>query len=854
MLDICVNCPLYQYRNGLTTYVPGTDNLASRYALISEAPGETEVLRRSPFVGQAGQEQNQYLARANLSRNLFHIRNIVQCHPPGNRDPRLDEIIQCSHFLHTYLAENRPEIIGAVGRFAARWFLGDDLSMEYSHGIPYTVEIAGYTPTVVPIYHPAAGIRATTLMTLIRQDYESLSRAIRRECTPRQWPSTVIKVNAVDFPHFPGENPRVIAVDTETLPDGSPWCVTYCLDSSIYRGRIVMASDHDNLSKFNTMVNRPGITTVLHNALFDLGVLSAMGIHPPVVHDTMVMAYLLQDVPLGLKPLSYRLIDMTMRKYIEVISEAQQYKALEYLLKVVELVWDNPEAVLVWDKGYPKVKQPQNIARKAIKLLKKYSEEPSVDLYAKWKAIDIDGGKGQVEESSLGPMPEASLSDIPFAEALQYACADAVATYKIYPILHKRITDMGLWDTFNRDMRMLPMITDMMSEGILINKQHLDTLNADYETKRLEVEYQINDLYPGDERLNPGSTQQVARALHYLGVLPTPTTSTDSKTLDLYRDKHPIVNLITRWRELGKLQSTYLKPLPQKADANDRIHSKFSNTTTVTGRLASSRPNLQNIPTRTEEGRQIRHAFIAPPGCSLVSLDYSQIEMRCMAHVADDRIMIEMFMADLDIHSETAARMWKIPVNQVDKAKHRRPAKSVGFGVAYGIGPLGLQAQMKAQGVDYSERECQDLIASWYGVYPGIYEYMDRVRAEARRNGLVKDYFGRYRLVPEVVSLLPRVVNAGLRQAGNFPIQSMAQQIIKQAMGDLTPIVKELQEGRRYRCHPLLQIHDELVFEVSNELVDLAVVVIQSIMESAVRLVMPTPVNSNVGQTWGELK
>lgn len=855
MLDICVNCPLYQHHNGLTEYVPGTDNLSSRYALIGEGPGEIEVLRGSPFVGQSGCEQDQYLARANLSRNLFHIRNIVQCRPPSNRDPKPNEIDCCSHYLLTYLAENRPEIIGAVGRFAARWFLGDDLSMEYGHGIPVRTYIADYDPIVVPIYHPATGIRATTLMELIRQDYEALGKVIRREIEPRStWTHAVTVVDAVDFAHFPADNPRMVAVDTETLPDGAPWCLTYCLDSNVYRGRIIMANDHDNLSKFNAMVNRPGVTTVLHNALFDLGVLSAMGVHPPVVHDTMVMAYLLQDLPLGLKPLSYRLLDMTMRKYLEVIGEAQQYKALEYLLEVDGHTWDAPEAVMIWDKGYPRVKQPQNISRKVAKLLKKYSETPDVDLCAKWKAIDIDGGRGQVEVSDVGPMPEASLQDIPFAEALQYACADAVATYKIYPILRDRITDMGLWDTFNRDMRMLPMIIDMMAEGILIDKQHLGALNTDYETKRLDVEYQINDLYPGDERLNPGSTQQVARALHYMGVYPTPTTSTESKTMDLYRDKHPIVNLITRWRELGKLQSTYLKPLPQKADSSGRIHSKFSNTVTATGRLASSRPNLQNIPTRTEEGRQIRHAFIAPPGCALASLDYSQIEMRCMAHVAEDKTMIEMFLADLDIHSETAARMFKIPIDQVDKNKHRRPAKSVGFGVAYGMGPLGLQAQMKAQGVDYSERECQDLIASWYGVYPGIYEYMDRVKAEARRNGLVRDFFGRYRLVPEVISSLPRVVNAGLRQAGNFPIQSMAQQIIKQAMGDLIPVVKGLQEGGRYRCHALLQIHDELVFEVSDELVDLAVVVIQSTMESAVELVMPTPVDSNVGQTWGELK
>lgn len=853
MLEICKTCPLYQHYNGLCGYVPSTDTPGARYALIGEAPGEREVERGLPFVGQSGQEQDQYLAHANLTRGLFNIRNIVQCRPPKNRDPKPDEIAHCSQFLLTYLRENRPEIIGAVGRFAARWFLGDSLSMEYDHGIPVRAHIADYDPTIVPIYHPAAGIRSTTLMELIRQDYDALGRVIKREIKPRpEWPKRTSLVNAVDFPHFPADIPEVVAVDTETMPDGSPWCLTYCLDSDVYRGRIIMADDLDNINKFNALVNRPGVTTVLHNALFDLPVLETMGVKPRVYHDTMVMAYLLQDLPLGLKPLSYRLLGMVMRKYKDMIKDAQQIKAVEYLTITSLFTWDNPKAVLEWVKGYPRVKQPQNISKKIARILKTLDKNPELNVAAKWKAINYSGGRGQVEQA-LGPVPQASLADIEFSDALQYACADAVATYQVYYILRDRITEMELWNTFNRDMRVIPVLVDMMSEGILLDKDHLAGLAEDYSNKLELVDQQINDIYTGDERLNPGSTQQVARALYSMGVYPSPTTSTNTKTMDLYRDKHEIVNLISRWRELSKLQSTYISTLPLKADSSGRVHSKFSNTNTVTGRLTSSKPNLQNIPTRTEEGRQIRHAFIAQPGCSLVALDYSQIEMRCMAHVAEDQTMIQMFWDNADIHSETAARMLKIPLEQVDAVKHRRPAKSVGFGVAYAMGPLGLQAQMKAQGVDYSERECQDLIAAWYGVYPGIYNYMNRVKSEARRNGLVRDCFGRYRLVPEVLSSLQRVVNAGLRQAGNFPIQSMAQQIIKQAMGDLRPIYQELQSGG-HRCHCLLQIHDELVWEIENGLIDVAVPVIKEVMENAVELVMPTPVDYNVGHSWGELK
>jgi DNA polymerase-1 len=222
--------------------------------------------------------------------------------------------------------------------------------------------------------------------------------------------------------------------------------------------------------------------------------------------------------------------------------------------------------------------------------------------------------------------------------------------------------------------------------------------------------------------------------------------------------------------------------------------------------------------------------------------------------MSEDPTMIRMFMEDLDIHSETAAKMFKIPLDQVDKIRHRRPAKSIGFGVIYGMGPYKLQEQMLAEGIKYTEQECKELIDMWFGVYPGIYAYMDQIKADARRLGLVRDYFGRYRLIPETISTVPRIVHAGLRQAGNFPIQSMAQQIIKQAMVELVPVYRDLQEGGLWRCDPVLQIHDELVWEISDEIIETAVPVIKSIMESAVELVVPTPVDSNIGQTWGELK
>lgn len=847
MLEICRNCPLYIKHGGLSQYVPPLLNPGARYALIGEAPGQNEVEQGAPFVGAAGQEQNQYLRRAQLSRDLFNIINIVQCRPPGNRDPKPEEIAQCSHFVFEFLDMYRPVVIGAIGRFAARFLLDETLSMEYYHGIPLRI---GDGPIVVPIYHPAAGMKTTTLMTAIAHDYEELGRAIRQQVKPRPYPIPYSRINYADFAHFPAERPDVVAIDTETLPNGDPWCLTYCLDNEVYRGRIIYAGDEENCAKLQQLVENPHVTTVLHNALFDLKVLNKMGVHPANVVDTMVMAYLLQDLPLGLKPLAYRLVDLKLSEYKHVIYDAQQEASFGYLMTALGLQWPAPEPLLVWDKGYPKVKQPKNIGKKIQRLIDKYIADPdNVDLQDKWQKMD---GIAQVEQV-LGPMPQASLADVPKDAAEHYACMDAVATYKVYELLSVRIKEMGLADTLTRDMGIIPMLTDMMEAGILIDTDKLETLGDTLQAKRDAIDDKINALYQGSERLNPSSPQQVSKALYEAGVFPRPGMSTDAQTLDLYKSKSELIQAILDFRETNKLLTTYVKPLPLKTDHNGRVHTKLRNTATVTGRLASSDPNLQNIPTRTDEGKAIRGAFVATPGCSLVSWDYSQIEMRSVAHVSQDPTMIDMFIHDLDVHTETASRMFRIPLDQVDKKKHRYPAKRIGFGVVYGMGPHKLQLQMLAEDMHYTVDECEELISMWFGVYPKIYEYMDCVKAEARRTGIVRDCYGRLRRIPETMSVFPRIREAGLRQAGNFPIQSMAQQIIKQAMMDLVPIYKELQKDKNHVCRPLLQIHDELIWEVSNELLDEVVPLVKSVMVNAVELHVPVVVDHAVAHSWEEL-
>jgi DNA polymerase-1 len=211
--------------------------------------------------------------------------------------------------------------------------------------------------------------------------------------------------------------------------------------------------------------------------------------------------------------------------------------------------------------------------------------------------------------------------------------------------------------------------------------------------------------------------------------------------------------------------------------------------------------------------------------------------------------MLEMFRAGTDIHSYTASRMFGIPITAVDKKKHRYPCKRVGFGILYAMGAQGLQTQMRTEGIEYSEERCQELIDGWFRIFPKVKSYMESVKAEARRTGLVHDMFGRIRRIPETLSHMKGVVNAGLRQACNAPIQMGAQGIIKEAMRQLWPIYPEFPN-----CKLLIQVHDELIFEMPEEVIGSAVPVIQAVMENAVTLTIPTPVEWAVGQTWEELK
>jgi len=476
---------------------------------------------------------------------------------------------------------------------------------------------------------------------------------------------------------------ELIAVDTEWAR-GKPWCLSFSDEPG--KSRVIMADQTDALARLNARLSNPGTITIIQNCLYDLPVLDRMGVRPFKVIDTMIAAYLLCVEPQALKTLAYRHLGMEMHEYADMVRPATIRKALGYLGQVVGLPWPKPSPVEVWEKSKRRLKQPQNIEKKAWRIIKDTIEKDS-DPWERWHNIEVEEGRGLVE-AVLGSMQIGDLSDIDRDAAIRYSARDADATLRLYHVLWPRIVADGLEDCFWADMGAIPMIVDMMRVGIRIDPDHFRELSIYLRDKAAETRTMILTKLRGMgidlADFNPNSWPQVAWVLYEkLGlVTANGSTSTDAKTLSTLLEsgsltpaQHEIVSGVQDYRTYIKLKGTYADTIPLLADKNSRVHTTFKVTRTATGRLSSASPNLQNQPVRSEEGRKLRDGFVAPDGCKLLSVDLSQIEMRCAAHLSQDPEMVRIFLDDLDLHSQTAARIFGVSLDQVDEKKHRYPAK-----------------------------------------------------------------------------------------------------------------------------------------------------------------------------------
>ena len=465
------------------------------------------------------------------------------------------------------------------------------------------------------------------------------------------------------------------------------------------------------------------------------------------------------------------------------------------------------------------------------------------EIYLKYETIKIEeliGAKGKKQGNMRDLAPEA---------VYKYACEDADVTLKLKQVLENELETNGVKKLFEEiEMPLVPVLAYMERNGVRIDTEALKETSRHFTARMNQIEEEVHQL-AGIE-FNIASPKQVGEVLFdRLKIVEkakktkTGQYVTSEEVLESLRGKHEIVGKILEHRGLKKLLGTYIDALPQLINpATGRIHTSFNQTVTATGRLSSSNPNLQNIPIRNEDGKEIRKAFIPDEGCEFFSADYSQIELRIMAHLSNDPHMIEAFQKDQDIHAATAAKIYKVKLEEVTR-EQRSKAKTANFGIIYGISVFGL-----AERLNVDRKEAKVLIDGYFENYPNVKAYMDQSIQEAREKGYIETIFKRKRYLPDINSKNAVVRGYAERNAINAPIQGSAADIIKVAMIRIYQRFQE--EGIRSKM--ILQVHDELNFSVLPEEKEKVQQIVISEMEAAYKMKAPLRADHGWGHNWLE--
>ncbi len=470
----------------------------------------------------------------------------------------------------------------------------------------------------------------------------------------------------------------------------------------------------------------------------------------------------------------------------------------------------------------------------------------------------LDSDRSEFDEAYLADtylqmaLPAARGAEGAGEDAPAPAARTAALTLALVAPLRDRMARENAANVFDGiEMPLVPVLAKMERAGMLVDPDRLHSLSEGLATQIAGVERSIRDL-AGDETFNIGSPMQLSHVLFDVMGLPTKGLkktkrgyySTNAKVLsDLARD-HEIVRLILDWREKSKIKSTYLDTLGPLRRGDGRVHTTYNQTITATGRLSSSDPNLQNIPTRSELGRTVKTAFSAGEGSVFLAVDYSQIELRLLAHLSGDEHLVRAFNEGEDFHAETAARVFGVPVSEVTPDLRSR-AKAVNFGIVYGQQAYGL-----SQSLHISMAEARDMIDRYYEAYPGVRTFLDNVVARAKQTGYAETMYGRRRHIPELKAKNPQLRGFGERTAMNHPMQGTAADIIKIAMARVSRRLEE--EG--FAAHMILQVHDELDFECPIDEVERLTAMVRDVMEHVVDLRVPLIAEASTGITWADAK
>ncbi|MFL7813582.1 MAG: DNA polymerase I [Anaerolineales bacterium] len=468
--------------------------------------------------------------------------------------------------------------------------------------------------------------------------------------------------------------------------------------------------------------------------------------------------------------------------------------------------------------------------------------------------VRLDRSMQEIESLIGRGRSQITMAEVAIEDAARYAVEDAVVVLMLEPILEGELDETGSRKIFQEmEMPLIKVLASMEMEGISLDIDFLKEMSASLEKDLHKLEMEIYQAVGYEFNLN--SPKQLSQALFKTLALVPPDRggktasgyqSTAADVLESLRNQHPVPALVLEYREYTKLKSTYVDALQTQVNPRtNRVHTSYNQTGSVTGRIASTDPNLQNIPVRTELGRQVRKAFVADPGWNLVAVDYSQIELRVAAHMSKDQAMLEAFREGKDIHTATAAAILDIPLDQVT-SDQRRDAKAINFGLIYGMSPYGL-----TQTTDLTLAEAETFVDTYFQRFPGIKKYLDDIREQARRDGYVETLLGRRRYFPRLATASNQnEKRREEREAINAPIQGTAADIMKLAM----IAVADALAGSKLKARMLLQVHDELVLEAPQEEVEETIKLVKSAMEDVYSLEIPLTTEAQYGKDWGSLE
>ena len=837
--------------------------------IVGSQPGYEENNSGRVFAGKTGDELDRFLDGNTLpSRDGVFLTNLHREYRGKDyiyttNDTRIDEqdLLRELHMVN-------PALVVSMGRATIRWFLGD-VDIDSVWGIPWvlpaTDKLSFLDNTVVfPIHHPASAFHNSdkaayvvagfaALATYLdgktepcvlfddsfvgREKYEEITTTERlREILQPRRENEAISLDSTTPPaQLHGARRELsnmwdtssIAIDTEGWPD-RPWSVQFSWRAG--EGYLIRASNRDTLSAFGRFLHRERPQLTYHSALHDIRMMRVLGLPTDLpFDDTMVMAYLLQLEPQGLKSLCARHCGMKMQHYDEVLSDAGQRLALDYLSalwSIEQLDWEERCKDAFWqeiDKGrrvktYPKL--PKTALHKAVE--RGLRSQATRRLWAnQLDDIQVAG------YHRLGSMPRASLDHVSSVVAVRYGCRDADGTTRLRPELGRRINSMGLQSTYQLELSTYPLIERMSYVGIKPNLPHFRRLShvLQEELERLQVSLTNQS---GLDSFNANSGDQVADYLfETLGLGEIKRTSsgrgsTNDKVLEALEHEHPeypVITTIRSYRELYKLKHTFVDRLPdfvRRWPYDGRIHATFRTTRVVTGRLAASDPNLLAMPKHGQFAREFRRGWVPEPGHIFGEWDLSQIELRVLAHLSQDPTLLTAFRDGLDLHARLAQRIFGGSEYDHKKGPTRLAAKAINFGIPMGMTYKGLSVELRKNGVDADEDDAQRWLDETMALYARVPLYQDRMAAEAHRHGCVRCLSGRVRYIGGIRSAQRSVHEEARRFAFSTPIQEGATWIAKMAQARIWTLLENYRKQGRW-VEALIWVHDAQLMECEDD-------------------------------------